>query len=262
MRVFYTAIACLALTTTIGASSLELEQAMRRIYSQDFPGGQKMAAQLTERERQAPLAPAVLASAYLFSELDRLQLLRDGDRPNLKPDAALRKSMTGAVQEAIARAEAALQRDAEQVEALTALMIVHGVERDYLALVEKSYRQSWVHARKAQECALKLIARHPEVKDAWFTVGFSDYLISTVPFVFRPFMKMEQADGDRRRAVRNLEKAAEGGRFLRGFAQMILVSAYRKDGRRADSERMLQTLAREYPQNEAIRKELGQPAGL
>jgi tetratricopeptide (TPR) repeat protein len=240
---------------------LVLEQAMRRIYSLDFPGGQRVAREVMQRNPQAPLPPAVLAAGLLFSELDRLNLLKDGEKAQGKPDPAARQAMRDAVEDAMRRANAVLEETPDNAEGLTALMIAEGVERDYLALVEKSYRQSWVHAKKAQEHALKLIARHPEVKDAWFTVGFSDYLISTVPFVFRPFMKMEQADGDRRQAVRKLEKAAEGGRYLKGFAQMILVGAYRKEGRRADAERMLATLAREYPQNGAIRKEMGSPSG-
>jgi lipopolysaccharide biosynthesis regulator YciM len=235
---------------------------MDHIYNLDFATGRRVALAATEREPSSPLAPALLAAAHLFAELDRLNLLKDNARAATAPDAATRTAIRKAVDEAIRRGEATLQAQANDADALTALMIAHGVERDYLALVDKSYRQSWVHARKAQEYAIGLTAKHPDRKDAWFTIGFSDYLISSVPFVFRPFMKMESADGNRRRAFANLEKAAEGGRYLRGFAQMILASAYRKEGRRADAERILQKLARDYPNNGAIRRELAEPAGL
>ena len=230
---------------------------MHRIYSLDFASGEALAAGEAERDKEDPMAPAVLAAGRLFSELDRLQLLKDGGKAKGRPDAAVRRAMQAAGAEAVRRAEARLRRDPDDSEAVTALMIAYGVERDYLALVEKSYRTSWIAARKAQEQALRLVAKHPGVKDAWFTIGFSDYLIATVPFVFRPFMKMEQADGDRRRGVENLEKAAGGGRYLRGFAQMLLVNIYRKEGRKTDAERMLRELAREYPVNKAIRRELG-----
>jgi len=235
-----------------------LEQAMRRIYCLDFPGGIGLAASAAQRETRDPLAPAILAAGHLFEELDRLDLLRDGTRKTQRPDPAARRAMRSAAEEAFRRGAARRKEDARDAQALTALMIAHGVERDYLALVEKSYRQSWVHARQAQALALELIAAHPQEQDAWFTIGFSDYLVARAPFVFRPFMKMDQADGDRRRALRNLEKAAAAGRYLRGFAQMILASAYRQDGRRADAERMLAALARDYPQNKAVRRELGQ----
>lgn len=239
-----------------------LDAAMHRIYSLDFAGGQAAAAEASRKMPQDPLPPAVLTAGRLFAELDRLQLLGRSDKAKGRPDAAARRLMQESGAEAIRRAEAVLERDPANVDALTALMLVHGVERDYLALVEKSYRASWTSARKAQEYALQLVAKHPQVQDAWFTIGFSDYLIASVPFVFRPFMKMESADGDRRRGVRNLERAADGGRFLKGFARMLLVNIYRKDGRKADAERLLRELAREYPVNPAFRRELGDGAGL
>jgi tetratricopeptide (TPR) repeat protein len=259
MKVLLRSFITVATTVALSASSADLERAMFLVYSQEFTAGTKAANALAEKAPRDPMASAVLASALLFGELDRLQLLKDGDRPSARPDAAVRQAMRRAVDETIRRAESSSERDS--AEAWTALMMVYGVERDYLALVDKSYRQSWVHAKRAQEYALKLVARTDlPSSDAWFTLGFNEYLIANAPFVFRPFMKLDQADGDKRRAIRNLEKAATGGRYLRGFAQMILANAYRKEGRRADAERMLQTLAREYPQNGAVRKELSQPA--
>lgn len=135
-------------------------------------------------------------------------------------------------------------------------MLVRGIERDYLALVEKSYRQSWVSARLAQEYALRLTRTSPDFQDDWFNIGFSDYLVSSVPFFLKPFMKMERAEGNRTQAIANLRKAAGGGRYLKGFAQLILAQIYRQDHRPAEADEMLQMLVAEHPDNRTISRQL------
>ena len=161
-------------------------------------------------------------------------------KPN--PSKEARTAIRDASSDAIRKANAILQTDPGNPNSLTALVIAHGVERDYLALIDKSYRQSWQNARKAMDSALRLTQLHPAVQDAWFTIGFSDYLVSAAPFLVRPFMKMEGADGNRPRAISNLERAAASGRYLRPFAKMLLVDIYRQDGRKEDAARTLREL--------------------
>lgn len=232
-----------------------LDSAFQRIYSFDFAGGADRAQKYSQVNTTDPLGPAALAASHLFGEMHRLNLFADG-KSNAKANPETKKAMDAAIAETDARAKARLAQDGQDRDALVALMMVRGLERDYLALVEKSYRASWVSAREAQAIALKLTRTHPDALDAWYTIGFSDYLIATVPFVVRPFMKMEMADGNRPRGIANLEKTARGGRYLKGFAQLMLANIYKKEKRPADAERTLRELAREYPENPVIRREI------
>lgn len=237
-----------------------LDAIFERIYSFDFATGAELAREYSARRSGDPLGPAAEASAIAFGEMKRLNLF-DGERSKTKPDGMVRRAMMTAIHETDRRTKVLLAHNTRDRGALTARMIVRGLERDYLALVEKSYRESWVSARQAQAHALVLTREHPEVQDAWYTIGFSDYLIATVPFVVRPFMKMELADGNKPRGIANLEKAARGGRFLKGFAQLMLANIYRKEKRPADAERTLRELARDYPDNVVIRRQAGFPRG-
>ena len=247
--------ALLSLTTAILSAEPTLDSAFQRIYSFDFAGGAERAKLYAQANATDPLGPAAVAASHLFGEMHRLNLFSDG-KSGAKANPAVKKAMEAAIAETDARAKARLARDPKDRDALVALMMVRGLERDYLALVEKSYRASWVSAREAQAHALELTRTHPEAKDAWYTIGFSDYLIATVPFVVRPFMKMEMADGNRARGIANLEKAATGGQYLKGFAQLMLANIYKKEKRAADAERTLRDLAREYPDNPVIRREI------
>lgn len=206
-----------------------------------------------------PMGPAAVAASHLFGEMERLNLLAEetGRKASGKADGTTRQALESAWAETRRRADAVLARDPSDTNALLALMLVRGMERDYRALVEKSYRSSWTSAREAQALALRLVETAPQAQDAWFTIGFSDYLISTVPGIFRPFMKMEQADGNKSRGIANLEKAARAGRYLKGFARLMLASIYKKEKRPRESERLLRELAQDYPDNPVLRREVG-----
>ena len=255
-------ISLLLLDSSLAAAPTA-DAAFARIYSFDFAHGRALASEYSLAHDRDPLGPAVVAAADLFSELERLKLLTQdpgGAKAEGKPDPALWPRLQASSRLVEQRAQALLAADPDDPQALTALMLVHGIERDYLALIEKSYRQSWVSARRAQQYALRLTRTHPEAQDAWFTIGFSDYLVSSVPFFLKPFMKMEAAEGNRPQAIANLRKAALGGRYLKGFAQLILAQIYRKDHRQAESDQMLRRLAKDYPDNPIVPRELTRPA--
>ena len=250
------------LTLNVSAAPT-VDAAFARIYSFDFAAGRALAREYAAQHDQDPLGHAVVAAADLFSELERLQLLTPepgGGKAKGRPDPAVWSRIQIASQMAAQRAKALLARDPDDPKALMALMLVHGMERDYLALIQKRYRQSWVSAKLAQQYALRLTRTHPTLQDAWFTIGFSDYLVSSVPFFLKPFMKMEAAEGNRNQAIANLRKAAVGGRYLKGFAQLILAQIYRQDRRNVESDQMLRRLAADYPDNPIVGRELARPA--
>ncbi len=255
-------IASLVVFTSSVAAAPTVDAAFARIYSFDFTAGRALAHEYSQQNDNDPLGPAVVAAADLFAELERLNLLSQepgGGKAVGKADPATWERIQASAGLAAQRAQALIAKDPDDAKALMALMLVHGIERDYLALVEKSYRKSWVSAKLAQQYALRLTRTHPDLQDAWFTIGFSDYLVSSVPFFLKPFMKMEAAEGNRAQAIANLRKAAVGGRYLKGFAQLILAQIYRKDKRKVESEQMLRRLAKDYPDNPIVSRELTRP---
>lgn len=237
--------------TTVSAAS-PVDAAFERIYSFDFAAARELAEASIHQDPDDPLAHTALAGTELFGELARLKLLSTeigGGKMQGRPDPAVWARLQDASQKTTRRAQARLARDPHDGRALLSLMIIHGMERDYLALVEKSYRQSWTSAKLSQQYALELTRRHPQLADAWFTIGFNDYLVSSVPFFLKPFMRMEAAEGNRDLAIANLRKAALGGNYLKGFAQLILTQVYRQSRRSAESQEMLRRLAADYPDN-------------
>jgi hypothetical protein len=142
------------------AAAPTIDAAFERIYSFDFSRGRALAHDYARQNDRDPMGPAVLAAADLFAELGRLKLLTQepgAGKMKGQPDPVIWKRIESATRDAESRAKAVLARSPNDAQALMALMVAHGVQRDYLALVDKSYRQSWVSARLAQQYALQLV---------------------------------------------------------------------------------------------------------
>ena len=242
-----------------------LDAAFNRLYNHDFEGSQRTLTQYMAANPDDPLGYAVRGAAYLYSELSRLQVLskdhltnneRIADTRSGKPDPQTRKAFMAATQEAQTRAAALLAQHPNDRNALLAMCIAAGVQRDYTALVEKRLRASLEHARESQSYAVRLLKVDPEAYDAYFTTGFSEYLLGSVPFFVRWFVKFEAVQGNKATGLRNLELVAQRGRYMKPFARMMLAMLYLRERKPVESERLLAELAHEFPENTIIRREL------
>jgi len=260
-RIYWIFLLCAALN---GASTDEpsIERAFNRLYSFQFEESQRVVRAYSTKNVADPMGHATLAAAYLFSEMNRLQVFNNDMFKEDKGEQAKRigveakLAFEGALNRAKSAGLEALKKNNRDTNALLGLVIATGAERDFAALVEKRYKDSYYAAKASQEYALRLQSIDPSIQDAWFTRGFSEYLVGSVPFVVRWLMKIDQVSGDKKKGIELIEKCAQGGRYLKPFAQMMLASIYQKDKRMKETLVMLEAFAAEYPDNAVIREEI------
>ena len=250
----------------LSASSLpELDQTFHLLYNYDFERCIAKADSYTRAYPEDPMGHSARAAAFLFREMHRLKLLgkefmTSDDRIKSKerqtPRESARREFHASADRARELALARLQKAPTDAHALLAMTIVAGLERDNAALVEKRLRASLDFAKESQQYARRLIAADPEAYDAYFTFGFSEYLVGSLPFFARWFMKLDGVQGDKRKGLEELETAADKGRFLKPFARMMLAMFYTREKRPNDTRRHLEALAAEYPGNPAVKAEL------
>jgi tetratricopeptide (TPR) repeat protein len=212
-----------------------------------------------------PLGPTFRAASDLFFELDRLAILegeffaddkRIAAKKGLKPDPVIRERLFRNIELARKMAEARLARNAKDADALFALCISSGLVLDYTALVEKRQLSSLTYLKDAQKYAIRLAAADPSYVDANMTMGLSEYLLGSLPFFVKWFVKLEGAEGDKQSAVKKLEKVVAGGRYLGPFAKILLSIIHLREKRYSESIRLLSELNRDFPENPLYRKEL------
>lgn len=248
-----------------GTGSTEFDLAFARLYNFDFAGSQAILDGYIARHPQEPLPYAMRASGYLFHELDRLGILeseffsddrRIRDKQKLKPDPNVRARLFAALADAQGRADKVLAADPNNREALFAMCIVNGVTTDYTALVEKRQLSALSFVRRSASWANRLLSIDPHYYDAYLTTGVAEYILGSLPFFIRWFVRTEGIEGSKERGIRNVELVARQGKYFKPFAKILLGIAYLREKRPREAHRLLEELARDYPGNPLFKKEL------
>lgn len=242
-----------------------IEQALERLYNFDFAGTHRI---LDEHDLEAPddpLGAGFRASAYLFYELDRLMILeaeffaddkKIAEKKQLKPDPDIREKLMEALDRTEKLAVARLAEDPQDHNALFALCLKEGVLTDYKALVEKKQLRSLKNAKASNRYAVRLLEVEPSFHDAHLTTGVNEYLLGSLPFFVKWFVRMDQVKGSKTQAIENLELVAEQGRYLGPFARILLALISLREGEPERCAELLRGLSRDFPENPLMKKEL------
>jgi hypothetical protein len=242
-----------------------LDRAFDRMYRNDFTGAQNLLDQHVRENPNDPVGYSVRSAAYLFAELDRLMIIESEffnddkriiEKKQLKPDPKARSGVFDSVAKAREIAMRQLAANPKDKFALFALCIAAGIQTDYMALIEKRQLGSLSLAKESQAYAVRLLAVDPSFHDARLTTGVSEYLLGSVPFFVRWFVKFDQTQGSKTVAITNLELVATKGHYFRPFAKVLLAVIHLREKRRDMSIKLLDELHTEFPENGLFRREL------
>lgn len=256
----------LARTQTPPESSLPPpERAFRRLYHLDFAGARAIMDEYRRTHPDDPLAPAVLAASDLFSELHRLRILETDffmnddsviTRKKLKANPEFRSRFFKEVEEARRLGQAVLDKQPEDRNALFAMCVAASVVVDYTGLVERRQWASLNLSRQTQLYARKLLALKPPVYDAYLAMGAVEYVVGSMPFFLRWFVRFPDVQGSKQKGIDNLRLTAEHGHYYAPYAKVLLAVCYLREKRLPEAEQMLSSFAQEFPENPLIRNEL------
>jgi tetratricopeptide (TPR) repeat protein len=255
----------------LAAEPTPIDEALQRLYDFNFPAAHRILEQCIAANSNDPLPYAFRASAFLFFELDRMGILEsefliddkriaEKKRP-LSPDPGIRVQFLKALEEADSRGEAALKVNPDDRAALFALSISQGVATDYMALVEKHQISSLSLAKRSSNYAQRLLKLDPKFYDAYLTAGLSEYMVGSLPFFVRWFVKFDGVAGSKERGKESLELVAREGRYFKAFAKILLGIIDLREKRPQDAQKLLVDLAHDYPANPLFRKELAKLNG-
>lgn len=259
------AILILAIAAALPAAEPVLDDAFDRMYRHNFPAAHEIISAYIQRHPTDPLGYTMKSAAFLFSELDRLQILeseffnddkRIADKRQIKADPAVRDAVYQNLAKARELGTASLNANSQDKNALFSICISYGIQTDYMALIEKKQFRSLSAARESHNWALKLLKLDPTFYDAYLTTGLSEYLLGSVPFFVRWVLRFDETKGSKNVAVANLEKVAQNGRYFRPFAKVLLAIIHLREKRPLQAETQLAELHREFPENPLFKKEM------
>jgi hypothetical protein len=232
-----------------------LRQAVRHLFNSDLASSQSVLGGYLREAPQDPLAHA-LTGAVAFYHYVALRIPERETRSIvgvlLGPGIVMPHALQKEIGKALRRAQTLAAQPGDS-SAVLALCIVEGVNRDGLALVSKHWSAALAHAERAHLLARRLLEREPSAHDAYFVFGSTEYLVSRIPALVRPFAHIPGVAGDKKKAVRFCEIAAASGWYFQEFARRTLVNLYVEEGRLKDAVRLIGELVAEFPGNQMLR---------
>lgn len=261
----FCALFALLCLPAFAAENPAIDEALEHLYSFDFPATHRVLNSYIGAHPEDPLPYAFRASAYLFFELDRLGILEsefliDNERiiekKKADPDPAVRAHFMKALDDAGSRADEVFKKNSNDRNALFAMAVAQGVATDYMALIEKHQFSSLGPAKRSNSYAQRLLKLDPKFYDAYLTAGFSEYMIGSLPFFVRWFVHFDNVSGSKEKGREQLELVARQGHYFKAFAKILLGICDLREKKRADAQKLLAELAREYPSNPLFRREL------
>jgi hypothetical protein len=267
--VFIAAVGCLAFVSSGIADGLPTENLLDKGYWQMYNLDFKQAhATFAEYERTNPtsaMGPVSDAAAYLFTEFDRLNILRSDyltkDESFFvvnKPvgDPALKKSFESVLNRGQQLAAEKLKESPTDADAMLATTMGLGLHANYLAMIEKKNLPALSEVKQSRALAEKLLTVHPDVYDAYIAQGIENYLLSQKNMAIRWFLRMTGAETDRQLGIQKTSITAEKGHYFMPYARLLLAIADLRDNNREGAKQKLNWLAGEYPGNHLYREEL------
>jgi hypothetical protein len=248
----------------------ELDAGFHLLYELEPEEARARFAAWQESHPEDPLGSASEAASYLFEECYRQGILtsefflddkRFLGKIALKPDQALRAGFFSSIQRAQALAQLRLKIKPDDANALFAMTLSVGMQADYASLIDKYQIKSLSMIREADEYAKKLLAVAPDAADAYFILGAANYIIGSLPWHERFFLRITGIRGDKRGGIQQLEKAAARGQYLRPFAKILLALVALREHRIEMARTQLAELVAEFPRNPLFTSELAKLPG-
>jgi hypothetical protein len=259
-------IFCAALPAQTPPVEPLLDEGYRQMYNLKFDDAHRTFAEYERTHPADALGPVSDAAGFLFSEFERLNILRSDFALNddnffsshraLSADPMTRQNFQAALLKTQQLADPGLHRTPPDPDSMFAATLRFGLEADYTALIEKRSLAALSEVKQARMEADKLLASHPMYYDGYIAVALENYLLSLKSAPVRWFLRATGAQTDRQKGIDTLRLTAEHGHYLLPYARVLLTIAALRDNDRIKAKQGLQWLANEYPGNQLYREEL------
>jgi tetratricopeptide (TPR) repeat protein len=203
---------------------------------------------------QAILYREILRNGALESELvsGTNPFLR---RPKMPISTQDKTRFAHCVDQSLNLSQALLDKDPQNIHALYALGVGHGLRANYSFLVEKAWVDSLREAMAARKFTGQILDINPNFVDAQLILGIDDYIVGCLPFHMRALGFVAGFRGDKDGGIRKLEEVAKAGILNRYDAEIVLAVIYRREKCPEKAIPLLKDLAARFPRNYLLRFE-------
>jgi tetratricopeptide (TPR) repeat protein len=176
-------------------------------------------------------------------------------RAKLGMAAMDRERFRGCIQKAMELSEARTRSNPRDARVFYELGVAHGLQANYLFLVEKSWVDSLREASAARKLQERVLEIDPQFVDARLILGVYQYAVGCLPFYMRALGFVGGFHGDKEGGIRQLQLVALQGVLNRYDAKVLLAVLYRREHKPQQALPLLQELSHQFTHNYLFRLE-------
>ncbi len=252
---------------SIRANEVEstLDASFRSMYNLQFDEALRSVQTAKSMDTSDPLPWVAEVCAIVFREFDRLRILRSdlfasneafSARPAYSWIAANKQQFEEAAAGGEKIAKERLAHNKNDVKALFALSLITGLRGDAAAMITKQNLTALSYLKTATGYSDKLLAISPDYYDAYVGTGLGKYIIGQRAAPVRWILRIGGIKGDQEQGIKELELAADRGRFLKPFALIVLAFDDLRHKNTSAARKKLKLLHEEFPGNLLFTEEL------
>jgi tetratricopeptide (TPR) repeat protein len=236
-------------------------------YNLEYPEATAIFKQAVEASPGDPTAYNRLAEAVLFGMMNRTgalesQMVTGGDsflrHARMEPPQDEQALFTSSIQKALEMTEQALEKNPNDADALYARGVAIGFRGTFNYMVKKSWIDSLRDVTEAKRLHNRVFELEPARIDARMMQGLNDYMIGSLPMLYKMLGSVAGLHGDREGGMRALKLVAGEGVYRKVEAEFLLCVIYRRERRPLEAIPLLESLHKRYPRNFLVLFELSQ----
>jgi tetratricopeptide (TPR) repeat protein len=236
----------------------DVRAAYERFYTLDYDGALSRFQKVEQAHPNDPMAVDYVLETVLFHKLYNLDLLdttlyaHDGFLTGKHP-ALEEKQFTSQIEElsgrAISLAEAQLDKDPKNVDALYARGWAKSLRATYMGLIQRSFISALRLALQARDDNDKVLELDPDYVDAELVVGVHQYVVGSLPMAIKLMAGLAGIHGNKEKGLTMLRDDGEHGVTTSVEARTALALFLRREGKYDEAAEWNASLKRQYPHN-------------
>ena len=235
-----------------------VREAFERFYLLDYPGSVARFERVHAAHPGDPQGTALLLQAEVFQELYREDLLdttfyaNDGfltGHHATQEDPQVRDRVFALSDEAVHEADARIQQNPNDIDALYARAWARALRVAYMAMVERSFSAGFKMAMKAKDDNEKVLQLDPNYVDAKLVVGVYEYVVGALPLPFKIIIGFAGITGSKSKGLATLNDDGQRGVTTSVEARTVIALFLRREARYREAIQAVRSLRAQYPRN-------------
>jgi tetratricopeptide (TPR) repeat protein len=259
-----TLLAAFCLATRLYAGNSLVDEGYEHFYNLEYDQALADFDQAIAKDPNDPDLHNHAAETVVFHEMFRdgaleSQLVTGNNsllrRAKLNPSPETQRRFLGEIQKALDLEQARLRRNPNDTVALYAMGITYGLRANYYFLVQKDWVSALHDSTTARKAHNRVSELDPSNVDARLVQGLHDYVVGSLPAMYKMFGFLIGFHGDKDRGIRTVEQVAAHGSLDRIDAEIFLAAIYRRERQTAKAVPLVESLIARFPRNYLLRFE-------